>query len=123
MEANTKKLTLKRIAGKAMAVLWLACCSTGSVAGTAAAGSLVMPHVLENGTVIVYTSGSRTNTPSCALTYPDRFAFDSTTAAGKSQWAGILAAFLAGKTVFIGGTGNCAVSGGSETLSYFYIAN
>jgi len=106
---------------KKIAALGLLFACSSALAGTAASGLLSMPHVLENGVVIVYTSGTRTNTPSCALTYPDRFAFDSTTAAGKSLWAGILAAFLAEKAVFIAGTNSCSVSGGSETLSYFYI--
>lgn len=106
-------------------VILLAALTFGSTvrAGTAAPGSLLMPHMLENGVVIVYTSGSRTDAPVCALTYPDRFAFDSTTPAGKGQWAGILAAFIAGKRVFIGGTNTCSISAGSENLSYFYITD
>jgi hypothetical protein len=118
----------KRMRGTAatvvkIAALGLLCACSTALAGTAASGSLSMPHVLENGVVIVYTSGARTGTPSCGLTYPDRFAFDSTTAAGKSQWAGILAAFLAGKSVSIAGANSCLVSNGSETLSYFYITD
>lgn len=94
-----------------------------AISGTAAAGVISMPHVLDNGVVIVYTDGTRTGIPGCATSFPNRFAFDSTTSAGSRNGRGILAAFLAGKPVYIAGTGDCVASNSSETLSYFYIAD
>ena len=41
---------------------------------------------------LIYTNGSRNNIPTCGAGQPQRFAFDSTTPAGKSQLAGIRSA-------------------------------
>jgi hypothetical protein len=95
--------------------------SAPASASTAWQGTLAAPHFMNDGVVLVYTSGSRTDIPSCGAGQPGRFAFDSTTAAGKSQLAGILAAFSMGRQVIIVGTGNCSVYGDSEAISYFYI--
>jgi hypothetical protein len=89
-------------------------------ASTAWQGELRDVHLMQNGVVLVYTTGSRTTPPTCS-TVAARFAFDSTTAGGKSQLAGILAAHAAGRQVVIVGTDNCSVYGDSETISYSYI--
>lgn len=115
------KKNVKRSAHVAAVSLLFGC--QQALSGTAAVGVLSMPHVLDNGVVIVYTDGTRTGIPGCATSFPNRFAFDSTTSAGKSKWAGILSAFLTGKPVYIAGTGDCSASSSSETLSYFYIAD
>jgi hypothetical protein len=87
---------------------------------TAYQGSLQDMHFMVNGAVLVTTTGSRTDAPSCS-TIPGRFALDSTTAAGRSQLAGLLAAEAQDRQVVIVGTGTCGVYGDSETISYFYI--
>jgi hypothetical protein len=111
--------------GKSRAVLIAAIlvASAAASAGTAAEGTLAAPHFMSSGVIIVYTSGSRTGVPACATPQPQRFAFDATTAAGKSQLAGMLTAFTAGKSVIMAGTGTCSVIGDSETLSHFYISD
>ncbi len=91
-------------------------------AGTAAASLLHTINFLPNGVVIVYSDGSRSGAPACA-TQIARFAIDSTTPGGKSQLAGLLAAYAIGKPVVILGTGACEVYGDSETINYFYTAD
>lgn len=100
----------------AMGMFWF----SAAHASTAWEGSVHDVHFMQNGVVLVYTTGSRTTPPSCS-TVAGRFAFDSTTAGGKSQLAGILTADAGGRQVIIVGTGDCGVYGDSETISHFYI--
>jgi hypothetical protein len=83
-------------------------------------GTLQDIHFMSNGVVLVTTTGSRTTPPSCA-TVGGRFALNSTTDAGRSQLAGLLAAEASDRMVVIVGTGNCGVYSDSETIDYFYI--
>jgi hypothetical protein len=81
------------------------------------------------GIVTVYvgiTTGTHAplvNIPACVApgnignTYD--YVFDSTTAAGKSLLAGLVASKVAGTVIYIYGTGDCAVVAGNETLSAF----
>lgn len=93
-----------------------------AIASIAWQGDLYNLHFMGNGTVLVYTTGSRTTAPSCS-TVVQRFALDSTTPGGKSQLAGLLAANAAGRKVVIVGADNCSVFGDSETIAYFYFAD
>ena len=88
-------------------------------AGSAAAGTLGTIHFFSDGTVLVSTSGTRTTPPACA-TQLGRFAVNSATAGGKSQLAGLLAAYSTGKDVVILGTGDCGIYGDTESIDYFY---
>jgi hypothetical protein len=94
---------------------------SSALASIAWEGTLTAPHFMANGVVLVYSSASRTNVPSCAASQPYRFAFDSTTPPGKAQLAGLLTAFAAERPVVIVGTDDCSVYGDSETIDYFYI--
>lgn len=76
-------------------------------------------HFMKNGAVLVTTTCSRTTAPACATVAG--FALDSTTVAGRSQLAGLIAAETAERTAIIVGTGNCDVYGDGETIEYFYI--
>ena len=78
---------------------------------------------MQNGVVLVYTTGTRTPIPGCASAQPQRFAFDSTTAAGKSQLSGMLAADASKRPIIIVGSDVCNVYSDSETLSYYYFAD
>jgi hypothetical protein len=91
--------------------------------GDAVPGDLSGLHFMWNGVVLVSTSGQRSGVPSCASAHSARFALNATTDAGKVQLAGLLSAHAAGKQVGIIGTGNCAVYGDSESISYFHIAD
>ena len=92
----------------------------GSTAGSAASGILSFLHFMPSGIVIAYTSGARSDVPSCASSQPGRFALDSTTPAGKVQLAGLLSAYAATKQVVIVGTGACAAWPDTESVSYFH---
>ena len=94
-----------------------------SYAGSASSGILSTVHFMSNGVVIAYTSGARTDVPSCASNQPSRFTINGTSVGGKVQLSGLLSAYVAGKQVVIIGTGDCSVYGDTETISYFYIAN
>ena len=89
-------------------------------AGSAGSGVLSTVHFMSNGVVLLYTSGTRADVPQCAANFPSRFAVDATSAGGKVQLSGLLAAYATGKRVTIIGTGNCSAYGDSETISYFY---
>jgi hypothetical protein len=97
----------------------------GSAAGasTASQGITNTIHFLSSGIVLVYTSGSRPGIPACGAGQVGHFALDSTTAGGRSQLAGLLAADAAKRPVVIVGSGGCEVYGDTETLNYFYIAD
>ena len=90
-------------------------------AGSAGSGVLYNFHFMNNGVVIVYTTGTRTGVPSCATNQPLRFAVDATTAGGKVQLSGLLSAHAAQKPVVITGRGQCDAYGDTETISYVYI--
>ena len=81
-------------------------------------GVLSYPNFIGSG-IIVVSAGSVTGMAACATT--GRFAFNSTTAGGKSQLAGLLTAYAAGMPVTIVGNGTCNVWGDSEDINYFYI--
>jgi len=76
-----------------------------------------------NGVVWVYflTSIRSGTVPTCAGTAGTyyRLVFDSTTTAGKSMLAGLIAAHASGDAVWPVGTGDCSVDGVDETLSSF----
>lgn len=84
-------------------------------------GTIYDPHFMEDGVVLVYTTGSRSGIPSCGSGQPARFAIDTSNAQGKTQLAGLLTAFAAKQPVVIVGTGDCSVWVDSETIAYFYI--
>ena len=94
--------------------------TTAAQSSTAWEGALQDIHFMNNGVVLVTTTGNRTTPPSCS-SVAGRFAIDSTTPAGRSQLAGLLAAEAADRQVVIVGTGNCSAYGDSETIDYFYI--
>lgn len=97
--------------------------ATNSYAGSASSGTLSTVHFMSNGVVIASTSGTRSDVPPCAVNQSSRFSIDGTSAGGKVQVSGLLAAYASGKQVNIIGTGNCSVYGDTETISYFYTIN
>jgi hypothetical protein len=73
-----------------------------------------------NGIAFVYFTGARTGAiPSCVAnggTY-FRFAFDTTTAGGRSMLANIMAAHAAGALMWFQGSGDCSVDISTEALA------
>jgi hypothetical protein len=98
------------------------------MAANASASSIgpALPSFLtyrSDGVAFVYLSGTRTGTiPACASPSGNyhRFAINSTTPAGKSQLAGLIAAHAAGETIWLTGTGDCGVLGDTESVSEFH---
>ncbi|MEE8057132.1 MAG: hypothetical protein V3T17_04765 [Pseudomonadales bacterium] len=95
--------------------------SVNSYAAGYAWGTLYDVHFTGSGAVIAYINGPRQNVPTCAVSFPNRFAIDGTSAAGKVQVSGLLSAYLTQKVVVITGTGDCVATGTEETINYFYI--
>ena len=103
------------------------------VASASAAGSSGGPTVpkfityLSSGLVYVYLPiAGVTNIPACGQgnvgsTYD--YVFDSTTAAGKSMLAGVIAAHAAGEGLWFYGSGDCGVLAGTETLVHITTQN
>jgi hypothetical protein len=105
-----------------LALIALSYAST-SMASSASAAIPSFITYRNDGIVFVYINGTRTGTvPACAIptgTY-FRYAFNSTTAAGKSLLAGLMAAHAAGEAVWINGTSDCAVFSDTESLLDFH---
>jgi len=79
-------------------------------------GKVEIEHVgFGSGLVYFYTT-SHTNIPACNG-YRKRWALTTTTAEGKAQYAFLVAAELSGKDVRVWGTGECALTGNSETVN------
>ncbi len=103
-------------------LLFLALMSSNNLyAGSASSGTLFNFHFMNNGVIIVYTTGTRSGVPACASSQPQRFALDATTTAGKTQLSGLISAHAAKKPITIYGTGACTAYGDSETINFFYV--
>lgn len=105
----------------------LALASTTSLAfgaGSVSSTKISSVNVNVDGTVLIALANGTTGKPSCALDN-ERMAFQATTDGGKAVLNAVMAAYLAGKTVTITGTGTCiavASTGGSqfEKISNLY---
>jgi hypothetical protein len=84
-------------------------------------GKVSLVHVMNNGVVIFILSGNRTAQPSCST--QQRWAFNSTTAAGQAKLSLLLTAYSSGKILVVYGTATCPDWGDSETVEYFRTAD
>lgn len=79
-----------------------------------------------DGIVFVFFNGTRSGVvPTCAATGAGeyfKFAINSTTAGGKTQLAGLIAAHASGEAVWVNGTGNCGVFADTESILDFHTA-
>ena len=91
-------------------------------AGGAWAGLISNVHVFDTGVVIFSSSGTRYGVPACAAS-TNRFVIDASTAGGKAQLAGLLAAYHAGKAITVLGNGTCTIYFDSESVTYFLTAD
>ena len=114
-----------------LALVALTIASTTAIAShSTTAAQIAFLQVENTGIVTVYlaitpgTDAPITAIPSCVA--PDRigntydYVFDSTTPAGKSLLAELIAFRTAGINVWISGTGDCGVVSGNETLQQFH---
>jgi hypothetical protein len=94
-----------------------------------AVGTVSKYWVINNGTedtnayLIIEPSttngGSRgTNIPTCGANNPEAYAISITTAKGKAMYAQVLTAYATGKTLYFGGSNECAEWGDREGISY-----
>jgi hypothetical protein len=82
-------LMIKSLIASTGALLLTAGVASASVAEAALIDTIV---VWTGGQVMVNTSGTRTSVPSCGSGRPRQYAFNSTTAAGKTQLSVLLTA-------------------------------
>lgn len=115
------KSPVKRLFGAAWLVSIIAAASPCLAA--ASWGNIVNVHPMARYGVIIFDqSGARSNAPSCqASGIPQRWAFRVDSAGGQSMLQTLLSAYVAGKRIWIDGTGNCSAWGDSETVLYFRI--
>ena len=102
------------------------CISTAAFAGYTTAGTISRVHYLSNNTILFTISGSHTHYSSdqaCVTQQPKNFAVDGSTASGRTQVAGLIAAYSTSKPVVVYGKGLCTVHPQRETLDYFYTAD
>jgi hypothetical protein len=88
-------------------------------AGSATGGKIHSLIFTKNGTVIFWTTGARSGVPGCAA--DDRWVlFVSETNNAQSMLSGLLAAYSAGKSISVVGTGRCDYENGGESMEFFY---
>ena len=98
--------------------------SSASFASSANNVTISLLHFLATGEVIFYTSTAHSgNVPACAASNQTRYVVSGTTAGGKVQLAGLLAAYISNKTVSIVGKDVCDVYADTESVQWFYIVN
>jgi hypothetical protein len=113
-----------RLIAATMAFIATATAATGSSGGPTVPKFITY---LSSGLVYVYLPiAGVTNIPACGQgnvgsTYD--YVFDSTTAAGKSMLAGVIAAHAAGEGLWFYGSGDCGVLAGTETLVHITTEN
>lgn len=94
--------------------------------GAQAAGNATFipnnPLFMPGGIVLIPTPGGAiAGAPACAT--QQGFALDANSVSGKPQFAGYLAAVMAGKTINIIGTGTCTLWGDRENVSTMQYSN
>lgn len=90
--------------------------TAGAETGTVSPGWFVY----EDSNVFFYLSGSHTGARPICATIPDRWAFDSSTAAGKAYLSALLSAYATGRSVTINGTNTC-IHGNTESIKSFAV--
>lgn len=91
-------------------------------AGMADTGTVSLLYGFSSNVFLFTTSGTRSSAPGCAGA-AQRFAIDTSTAAGKSQMSIVLLAYSLGKPIKVYGNGYCSVYSDSETVDYLHTAD
>ena len=89
--------------------------------GHSPVGNVADLHYMNNGVVLFYTTTTHSDVPACAAAYTTRWAINAATPAGKTQLAGLLSAYHAGKRMEAFGTGACSAWSDTETVDYFHV--
>lgn len=101
----------------ACTALILAISSTPAPAANVGVGYVLGVDVLTGAAVFKVSGPVAGSWPACANVL-QRFAVDTTTAAGQAMFATVLSARLAQQRVYVVGLGHCNTWGDSESVSY-----
>ena len=85
-------------------------------AGTAT-GHVINPYFMNTGVMLIPIDATVSGGPGCAATQTQRFALDTTTTVGKTQYTAILAAWMTGKAIIFTGGMSCNYWGDTESIS------
>jgi hypothetical protein len=126
-DASMGRMFRKQLFNKLRYLAMALMISVTALAGTSSAyasstemGYISFIIMLPGGVVVFNLSGGRTSVPSCAASYPQRWAFNVNSAAGQAL-AALLSAFGMGKPIQITGSSACGDWGDTESLSAFVI--
>lgn len=116
------EITSLRCIAAAGALMMPLLTSQPALAGTSDMGSIttVLPH--SGGGLFFNSTGTRHSAPACA-TQVNRWVINVTTPQGQAMVAALLSAYMAHKSIYVQGTGDCGVWGDTETVNYFVIAD
>jgi hypothetical protein len=106
---------------KLMAAILCLAAPLAASAGSSSSGKLHSLIFDKSGAVIFWSTGARSARPDCAA--DDRWVLDASTAGGKALLDGLLAAYSAGRSVVIVGTGGCGFGWSGEAIQYFYMVD
>ncbi len=112
-----------------MRLLCLALVAALSGLATSAQASVAEPGTIseivsfgDGGIVFFNHSGARTSLPTCNnAVLPQRWAINTSTAAGQARLAVLLSAYAMNKKIWIEGTGSCSLWNDTETVNYFVV--
>ena len=94
-------------------------CFAGSTTGTIS--RILFIETGAKGLIYIYPEGGVNDPPACHGSNGDYYSFKADRPMAQEYITGLLAAFAAGKTVFLRGRNECVDQGVSETLLYFYV--
>ncbi|MDV6330603.1 hypothetical protein [Asticcacaulis sp. 201] len=82
-------------------------------------------YAMNNGAILFYTSGTRTNPlPACSGPgLQQRYALDASTTAGQAYASVLLTAYTLHKQISVHGTGTCTIWSDTETVMFFNVAD
>jgi len=104
---------MKFVLGAAMLAM-----GSGAQASSQTLGYITGIVTVGTNTILVFNNGTRTTPPACSnATFPQRWAFDVTTAMGQATLSILMTAQVSHQTVDIYGTGTCSVQGDVETIT------
>jgi hypothetical protein len=82
-------------------------------------GTVTSLTVVPGGIAIFHENGVRSARPACST--EARWAINVNTAEGQAKFAALVAAYSAGKPVWVYGTGQCDLWADTETVNYFWV--
>jgi len=96
-------------------------CLIPSPAAAGAGGGQITGYIGQFNGIAFFNLAGRSDVPSCATSYPNRWIVDATTPAGAALLSSVLTAYALGKTVNVQGSGDCRLGYSTEAVSYIYL--